>query len=318
MVGRPCPAYRSGAAGYRLSEGSASGFDRSRGVPFQAMGRLRGLALPTSQGQRASRTAVLSAQSSNRFTVTANIRHLHRISRNTNDFADQTALRSCAASNPLTETQTAACRSGACSVQRQRGSGETTHLSATDCLAAAQSDLDQVAARFRAHCFVRTASGYVAMRLTIRTNLAMRTLMFCAVNPGRIVRRHEVAKACNVLGKPSGAGDPPAGAEEVSAHHPRPCRAGCNWAARPKTITVGEVFRAFEAPLPFAECFAGDRQTTCPLFAACRLKCLLADALAAFYAKLDTVTVADLVRGQRRSGSDPEGRLKGAGSSRHR
>ncbi len=34
------------------------------------------------------------------------------------------------------------------------------------------------------------------MRLTTRTNLAMRTLMFCAVNPGRIVRKHEVAEAC--------------------------------------------------------------------------------------------------------------------------
>ncbi|MFZ1338666.1 MAG: Rrf2 family transcriptional regulator, partial [Paracoccaceae bacterium] len=35
------------------------------------------------------------------------------------------------------------------------------------------------------------------MRLTTRNNLAMRTLMFCAVNPGRIVRRQEVAAACN-------------------------------------------------------------------------------------------------------------------------
>lgn len=34
------------------------------------------------------------------------------------------------------------------------------------------------------------------MRLTTRTNLAMRTLMFCAVNPGQIVRKHEVAEAC--------------------------------------------------------------------------------------------------------------------------
>ena len=34
------------------------------------------------------------------------------------------------------------------------------------------------------------------MRLTTRTNLAMRTLMFCAVNPGQIVRKHEVATAC--------------------------------------------------------------------------------------------------------------------------
>lgn len=35
------------------------------------------------------------------------------------------------------------------------------------------------------------------MRLTTRTNLAMRTLMFCAVNPDRTVRKHEIAEACN-------------------------------------------------------------------------------------------------------------------------
>ena len=35
------------------------------------------------------------------------------------------------------------------------------------------------------------------MRLTIRTNLAMRTLMLCAANPGRIVRKHEIAGICN-------------------------------------------------------------------------------------------------------------------------
>lgn len=35
------------------------------------------------------------------------------------------------------------------------------------------------------------------MRLTTRTNLAMRVLMFCAVNPEKIVRKHEIADACN-------------------------------------------------------------------------------------------------------------------------
>ena len=35
------------------------------------------------------------------------------------------------------------------------------------------------------------------MRLTTRTNLAMRTLMFCAANPQRIVRKQEVAATCN-------------------------------------------------------------------------------------------------------------------------
>ncbi len=35
------------------------------------------------------------------------------------------------------------------------------------------------------------------MRLTTRTNLAMRTLMYCAANPGRIARKHDVAVTCD-------------------------------------------------------------------------------------------------------------------------
>ncbi len=35
------------------------------------------------------------------------------------------------------------------------------------------------------------------MRLTIRTNLAMRVLMACAVNEGHMIRRAGIAKAAN-------------------------------------------------------------------------------------------------------------------------
>ena len=35
------------------------------------------------------------------------------------------------------------------------------------------------------------------MRLTVRTNLAMRALMFCAINADRTVRKAEIAAACN-------------------------------------------------------------------------------------------------------------------------
>jgi Rrf2 family nitric oxide-sensitive transcriptional repressor len=64
---------------------------------------------------------------------------------------------------------------------------------------------------------------------------------------------------------------------------------------RADDIRVGEVFRAFEAVLPFAECFAG-AENNCPLVGACRLKCVLAEALDAFYAKLDAVSITDLMR----------------------
>lgn len=131
------------------------------------------------------------------------------------------------------------------------------------------------------------------MRLTTRTNLAMRTLMFCAVNPGRIVRRQEVAAACNASENHL-AQVIHLLAQKKFLRTIRGRAGGLMLGRAPESITVGEVFRAFEAPLPFAECFAGDANQ-CPLFAACRLKCLLSDALAAFYAKLDEVTVVDLV-----------------------
>ncbi len=38
-----------------------------------------------------------------------------------------------------------------------------------------------------------------------------------------------------------------------------------------------------------------DRGPDCPLAGGCRLNCVLAEALDAFYARLDKVTVADLV-----------------------
>jgi Rrf2 family nitric oxide-sensitive transcriptional repressor len=133
------------------------------------------------------------------------------------------------------------------------------------------------------------------MRLTTRTNLAMRTLMFCAVNPGRVVRRQEVAEACH------GSENHLAQVIHLLAQKGflrtiRGRSGGLMLARAPEAIRVGEVFRAFEAVLPFAECFAGEANE-CPLIGACRLKCVLSEALEAFYGALDRATLADLVTG---------------------
>ncbi|QYK40079.1 MAG: Rrf2 family transcriptional regulator [Paracoccaceae bacterium] len=133
------------------------------------------------------------------------------------------------------------------------------------------------------------------MRLTIRTNLALRTLMFCAVNNDRTVRKHEVAVACrgseNHLAQVIHALAIAGFLTTVRG------RAGGLRLARPATaITVGDVVRKFEGPVPFAPCMdPGD--TSCPLIGCCRLTCVLAAALEAFHAALDRVTVADLVDG---------------------
>lgn len=133
------------------------------------------------------------------------------------------------------------------------------------------------------------------MRLTTRTNLAMRTLMFCAANPGRIVRKQEVAETCaaseNHLAQVIHLL-----AQKGFLKTVRGRSGGLMLGRRAEDIRVGEVFRAFEAVLPFAECFAG-KENNCPLAGACRLKCVLAEALDAFYARLDAASIADLMCG---------------------
>lgn len=135
------------------------------------------------------------------------------------------------------------------------------------------------------------------MRLTTRTNLAMRTLMFCAVNAGRIVRKHEIALGCNASENHL--------AQVVNTLAQRGFietqrgRAGGMRLARPmEEIRVGTVVRAFETGAPFAECF-NPEANTCPLAECCLLRPAIAAALEAFYAALDRVTLAELVRGNR-------------------
>lgn len=133
------------------------------------------------------------------------------------------------------------------------------------------------------------------MRLTTRTSLAMRTLMFCAANPGRIVRKHEIAEICNASENHL-AQVIHLLAQKKFLKTIRGRSGGLMLGRRPEDIGVGEVFRAFEAVLPFTECFAGQK-ASCPLVGACRLKCVLSEALDAFYARLDAVSVADLTCG---------------------
>ena len=135
------------------------------------------------------------------------------------------------------------------------------------------------------------------MRLTIRTNLAMRTLMFCAVNKGRTVRKHEIAEACNasenhlaqVIHKLAHAGF-------ISTVRGR--TGGLVLRREPSDVRVGDVVRSFEGNVPLTECMAEDRGN-CPLTDCCLLKCAFSDALEAFYASLDRLTLADLVQNNR-------------------
>lgn len=135
------------------------------------------------------------------------------------------------------------------------------------------------------------------MRLTIRTNLAMRTLMYCAVNEGQTVRKHAIATAC--AASENHLAQVIHGLALAGFLTTLRGRSGGLRLARPAAqISVGSVVRAFEAGVPFAECMdaAGG---ACPLQSSCRLKCVFAEALEAFYTTLDRVTLADLVQGNR-------------------
>ncbi|GAA0285517.1 RrF2 family transcriptional regulator [Rhodovulum strictum] len=131
------------------------------------------------------------------------------------------------------------------------------------------------------------------MRLTTRTNIAMRALMYCAVNGGRTVRKSDIALSCNT------SENHMAQVINALAHHglvktTRGRNGGLTLKRPPEQITVGEVFRHLESGVPFAECF--DPETnTCPISCCCKLQGTLHKAIDAFYATLDEVTLADLV-----------------------
>ena len=132
------------------------------------------------------------------------------------------------------------------------------------------------------------------MRLTTRTSLALRTLMVCAVNPDQIIRKADVATRINASENHLAQVVNQLG--HLGLIHTLRGRRGGFLLARPAAeISVGAVLRAFEADLPFMECFTDDN--TCPLKGVCRIGPHLARAVEAFYATLDPVTLDDLIDG---------------------
>lgn len=129
------------------------------------------------------------------------------------------------------------------------------------------------------------------MRLTVRTNLALRTLMACAANPGRVLRKAEVARMINasenhlaqVINRLGQTG-------YLTTFRGR---GGGFLLARPAgQISIGRLFRDFESDLPLIECLT--EANTCPLRTACRMQAHLIRATEAFYATLDPVRLEDL------------------------
>lgn len=132
------------------------------------------------------------------------------------------------------------------------------------------------------------------MRLTDRTDFALRVLMLLAADDGR----RTVAEMARLF--------------DVSAHHlskvvqdlhalgwvetSRGRSGGAELAVDPARLSVGEVVRAMEPDFALVECLR--EEGACPLEGPCALRAALKGARDAFLAELDATTLAALVRGR--------------------
>lgn len=134
------------------------------------------------------------------------------------------------------------------------------------------------------------------MQLTVRSNHAMRLMMYCAVNDDEVTPVADIARSCNMseahLAKIA----------HVLASHGfletvRGRRGGVHLARPASEINVGAIVRATEFGRCLVECL--DPETnTCPLINVCRFRSIIGRALEAFLTVLDGYTLADLVVGR--------------------
>ncbi len=130
------------------------------------------------------------------------------------------------------------------------------------------------------------------MRLTGFTDYTLRTLVYLALQPDRLVTIADIAKAYNisanhlmkVVHQLAVAGD-------VATTRGR--RGGMRLARPASAINLGEVVRRTEPDMALVACFEDGQ--TCAIQDGCVLQSVLGDALAAFLAVLDRYTLADLV-----------------------
>jgi len=130
------------------------------------------------------------------------------------------------------------------------------------------------------------------MKLTTFTDYSLRTLIYLAVEPARRATIAQVAAAYGISEN-----------HLVKVVHflgqggwlanVRGKGGGLQLALEPGKVNLGELVRQTEGiDLP-AECFS-ERTVTCAIARACRLRGVLGEAVAAFYAALDRYTLADL------------------------
>ena len=133
------------------------------------------------------------------------------------------------------------------------------------------------------------------MRLTERTDYALRVLMFLAASERQAtvaemaerfgVSHHHLVKVVQTLSE----------IDLVTTTRGR--GGGVTLSVDPESIHVGDVVEQIEPDLALVECMRSDG--ACPLSGPCRLKGLLDDARAAFLETLNDSTLADLAAPKR-------------------
>lgn len=131
------------------------------------------------------------------------------------------------------------------------------------------------------------------MRITKRTNLAMRVLMYCAVNTDRNVTKAQISRVSNSSENHLGHVVNRLGQLGFLTTI-RGRRGGIRLARPASEISIGAVFRKMEAEVPLIECMVAS-ENTCPLAPVCRLTSSILSAEEAFYSHLDTVMLDGLV-----------------------
>ena len=131
------------------------------------------------------------------------------------------------------------------------------------------------------------------MRLTHQTDYGLRMLMQLAVNPDSLVTISEVSDRYNIS-KNHLMKVAQILVQEGVVESVRGRNGGLKLARPAQDVNVGTITRAMESSSILVECFPGGRGM-CLISPACRLKGILANALEAFYAVLDEVTLFDLV-----------------------
>lgn len=130
------------------------------------------------------------------------------------------------------------------------------------------------------------------MRLTRQTNYAIRILMYCTANEGRLSRVPDIAKAYSLsdlflfkILQPL--------VENGFVETVRGRNGGVRLAKPADEITLFDVVRVTEESFAMAECFESD--SDCPLVDGCGLNEALRKALGAFFEVLAGYTIRDLV-----------------------